>query len=83
MREWLDSWAGIGVIFAGMRPGASSDRHARAGSAPRPHGSGLQPVGDQSLPSAAASGHAHSGGPPPDKIMEAIGLLGERVLPYV
>src|SRR6266850_749121 len=27
--------------------------------------------------------HAHSGGPPHDKIMEAIKLFGERVLPYV
>jgi alkanesulfonate monooxygenase SsuD/methylene tetrahydromethanopterin reductase-like flavin-dependent oxidoreductase (luciferase family) len=27
--------------------------------------------------------HAHSGGPPHDKIMEAIRLFGERVLPYV
>jgi len=26
--------------------------------------------------------HAHSGGPPHDKIMEAINLFGERVLPY-
>ena len=26
--------------------------------------------------------HAHSGGPPHDKIMEAITLFGERVLPY-
>jgi alkanesulfonate monooxygenase SsuD/methylene tetrahydromethanopterin reductase-like flavin-dependent oxidoreductase (luciferase family) len=27
--------------------------------------------------------HAHSGGPAHDKIMEAIRLFGERVLPYV
>src|SRR6266446_6348862 len=27
--------------------------------------------------------HAHSGGPPHDRIMEAIRLFGERVLPYV
>ena len=27
--------------------------------------------------------HAHSGGPPHDKIMDAIRLFGERVLPYV
>jgi hypothetical protein len=27
--------------------------------------------------------HAHSGGPPHDKILEAIRLFGERVLPYV
>jgi hypothetical protein len=27
--------------------------------------------------------HAHSGGPPHEKIMEAIRLFGERVLPYV
>jgi probable F420-dependent oxidoreductase len=27
--------------------------------------------------------HAHSGGPPHDKIMEAIRLFGDRVLPYV
>jgi alkanesulfonate monooxygenase SsuD/methylene tetrahydromethanopterin reductase-like flavin-dependent oxidoreductase (luciferase family) len=26
--------------------------------------------------------HAHSGGPPHDKIMDAIRLFGERVLPY-
>ena len=26
--------------------------------------------------------HAHSGGPPHEKIMEAIRLFGERVLPY-
>ena len=26
--------------------------------------------------------HAHSGGPPHDKIMEAIRLFGERVLPF-
>jgi alkanesulfonate monooxygenase SsuD/methylene tetrahydromethanopterin reductase-like flavin-dependent oxidoreductase (luciferase family) len=26
--------------------------------------------------------HAHSGGPPHDKIMEAIRLFGDRVLPY-
>jgi hypothetical protein len=27
--------------------------------------------------------HAHSGGPPHDRILEAIRLFGERVLPYV
>jgi alkanesulfonate monooxygenase SsuD/methylene tetrahydromethanopterin reductase-like flavin-dependent oxidoreductase (luciferase family) len=27
--------------------------------------------------------HAHSGGPPHEKILEAIRLFGERVLPYV
>jgi alkanesulfonate monooxygenase SsuD/methylene tetrahydromethanopterin reductase-like flavin-dependent oxidoreductase (luciferase family) len=27
--------------------------------------------------------HAHSGGPPHDRIMEAIKLFGERVIPYV
>ena len=26
--------------------------------------------------------HAHSGGPPHEKIMEAIRLFGERVMPY-